>query len=360
LKGRKNVAINEGLNETHRITQKNGSSLTSPDRSEGSPTKNTRYNDYIREDTGQSGTQGYSSRSGDTYSSQREGTSDEEDYDRNLGPKYNSDSYKKEGTFKNRLIVGGHDNSSLSEFQRAHVRRLQQEREQELYSKGMRESADQVREKWLEEKAKLSSNYDDLREKERDYDAEGRIDRLERFENERNKDYGYSNQKIDTFGARDIEPADKFNRIEDKIAMLEKDLNSYSKNVVQSALKQEEKNKSLGKVYDDFEERMNSLKEELTQSIQGSKSPEKTVQSRGFSAEGTRRTKPANLYGSGKQSIKKKTGIVPNTTQSSKLRRSMDIYGVSKKKTGTTSFKKLQQEMEKLKYNFIENKESYL
>jgi len=230
------------------------------------------------------------------------------------------------------------------------VRRLQQEREQELYSRGMRESADEVREKWMEEKARQNAEYEDFKKRERLYEAEEqRIDRLERFENERNKDYGYSsNQKIDTFGARDGEAAEKFSRIEDKIAVLEKDLNSYSKNVVQGVLKQEEKNRTLGKVYDEFEDRMNDLKEEINQSIRGSKSPERAGHSRGFSAEESRTSKPRTLYESGKQTLKKKTGNVSKTSASAKLRKSMDIYGVSKKK-GTTNTKKLQQEIEKLK-----------
>lgn len=338
-KGKKNIIINERLNETHRIAQKSESSLHSGDRSNGSNIRDSDHKDYIREEHGYSGVLGYSNRSEDESASpspqKNVGTSDDDDYESRLYPKYKSDANRSaNSSFKNRLVVNSQSNAN-SEFQKAHIRKLQQEREQEISSKGMRDSADQLREKWLEEKAKRISGYTSG---EKYYDTGA--DSSE-----------YGSRKIDTFGARG---ADKFDRIEDKISVLERDLNSYSKDIVQNTLEHEEKNRSLNKVYEDFEDRMKDLKDEISQSVLGQKRAESTSKdnfySRGFSAEGGHRSKNSSYVNEKKASSSKlKSGNVSHLGKSTKRKTLGTSVGKGKTASSLT-FQKMQKEIERLRY----------
>jgi len=336
--GKKNIIINERLNETHRIAQKSESSLHSGERSNGSNAKDLGHRDYIREENGYSGVLGYSNRSEEEESASPSpqkiiGTSDDDDYESRLYPKYKSDANRSaNSSFKNRLVVNNQPNAN-SDFQRAHIRKLQQEREQELFSKGMRDSADQLKEKWLEEKAKRAyyGGADDT-----------------------NEDDDYASRKIDTFGARGV---DKFDRIEDKISVLERDLNSYSKDMVQSTLEHEEKNKSLNKVYEDFEDRMKDLKDEISQSVLGNRSKE-NFYSRGYSAEGDRRSKDTSSFAHEKKSVssKLKSGNISHLNKSAKSKKSATLgKSLGKTAKGGTSltFKKMQEEIERLRFLFL-------
>ncbi len=337
-KAKKNIMINERLNETHRIAQKSDSSLHSGERSNGSNLRDSDRKDYIREEHGYSGVLGYSNRSEDESASpspqKNIGTSDDDDYESRLYPKYKSDANRSaNSSFKNRLVVNSQGNAN-AEFQRAHIRKLQQEREQEISSKGMRDSADQLREKWLEEKAKRVSGYTSG---EKYYDTGA--DSSE-----------YGSRKIDTFGARG---ADKFDRIEDKISVLERDLNSYSKDIVQSTVEHEEKNRSLNRVYEDFEDRMKDLKDEISQSVLGQKRAEsasKDFHSRGFSAEGGHRSKNTSSYLNEKKvsSSKLKSGNVSGLGKSTIKKRTLG-KSVGKSKASSLTFKKMQEEIERLR-----------
>jgi len=337
-KGKKNIIINERLNETHRIAQKSESSLHSGERSNGSNTKDLGQRDYIREENGYSGVLGYSNRSEEEESASPSpqkivGTSDDDDYESRLYPKYKSDANRSDNSsFKNRLVVNNQP-SANAEFQRAHIRKLQQEREQELFSKGVRESADQLKEKWLEEKAKRSTGYDQYQS-----------------ENTGTNEDDYGSRKIDTFGGRGV---DKFDRIEDKISVLERDLNSYSKDLVHSTMEHEEKNKSLNRVYEDFEDRMKDLKDEISHSVLGNKSKD-NFYSRGYSAEGGARSKEGSYLKEKKSSSSKlKSGNTSHLNKSAKSTKKSATLGKSLGKTnkaGTSlTFKKMQEEIERLR-----------
>jgi len=298
------------MNETHKITRKSESNDTSPEKfSQG------RSSDYIREEK-----PAYSGENGDSPSPAKEDTSYDEELESKMRSKYARDDKEDAHTgFKNRLVVGSSNNDGLTDFQKAHVKKLQQEREQELYSKVVKESADQVREKWLQEKGKRGLDADDLRdEKEIEVEESGK-DRLL---------YGYSDSKTTGFGGRSHDPGTKFERIENKISNVERDLDAYSKSLAKNVVRQEEKNKDLAKVYEDFGEKINDLKDEIDQSIHGQRKSKREYEE---DLERNRRAKAAEFP--------------KGASKSSKMRKSADKYTTGKKK----SFKKMKEEIEKLR-----------
>lgn len=304
-KSKRNIIINETLNETHKIAQKNESNQTSPEKHSLDESEK-RYRDYIRED--RSGSGGTSNTYG--QSAEKEDYTDEDDeYGSKLTSKYSQDEYDRPHSgFKNRLVVG----QGVTEFQKAHAKKLEQEREQTYSSKGVRESADQVREKWLLEKEKKGLDTDELD------DSKGTGHRG--YEG-----LGYSDKK-DTYGTRHSDPAAKFERMEDKISFVEKELDNYSRALMRNTITQEEKTKSLNKVCEDFEHRLQDLKDDIDQSLHGKKKMTDT-----FETEALERSKIAEAKAKNGASSKssKRTG--------------------GKKKGYSSTFKKLQEEIEKLK-----------
>lgn len=322
-KASKNIYINETLNETHPIAQKSVDSNLSPDQNEYSYKKNTNYQDKFR-----SGESGLSSKSGEYQSPGKYGSDEDEGYGAKLSSKYTNSSYGQGVSgFKNRLVVGD-GSQGPTDFQRAHVRKLQQEREQELYSKAVRESADAVREKWLLEKARRSLDADDLKD---------------------DKAYSQSHSKGHAIVADNTEA--RLEKLKNHVRDVEQNLNSYSKSLTRSEIKQKDRSQNLGKVYGQFEESLREAKEELEQSLNNKHGANlersRGYQSRGFSAG---RNSVGNSSEVKDKSGKKKSTHASSVTRSTKKESSLR-KGTTFVQTRNPSktFLKLQDEIDRLK-----------
>lgn len=322
-KASKNIYINETLNETHPIAQKSVDSNLSPDQNEYSYKKHTGYPDKFR-----SGESSLSSKTGEYQSPGKYGSDEDEGYDGKLSSKYTNNSYGQGVSgFKNRLVVGD-SSQGPTDFQRAHVRKLQQEREQELYSQAVRDSADAVREKWLLEKAKRSLDADDLKD-----------------------DKAYSQSHSKGYAVGDDHTEARFEKIKNQVRDLEQNLNSYSKSLTKSEIKQKDRSQNLGKVYGQFEESLREAKEELEQSLNNKGANlerSRGYQSRGFSAGRNSRGNSSDVK---EKSGKTKHGHASSVTRSNKKGNSIEkgtTFG--KTKAPSKTFKKLQEEISKLQY----------
>jgi len=118
-------------------------------------------------------------------------------------------------------------------------------------------------------------------------------------------------------------------------------------------LEHEEKNRSLNKVYEDFEDRMKDLKDEIGHSVLGQKRAEsaskENFHSRGFSAEGGHRNKNNSYVNEKKVSSSKlKSGNVSHLGKSTK-KKGFSTSAAGKSKAGSLTFQKMQQEIARLR-----------
>jgi hypothetical protein len=138
-----------------------------------------------------------------------------------------------------------------NEFQKAHIRKLQQERESELYGKFLKTSAQKVREKWLEEKQRSTPKSNVQTDQSKSHH--------ERSLNE------FSGKSVSALQSG--ETYSKFSRIENKITDLEKDLESYQKTMKEKYDKEQASQEDFEKAYNRVDSKVKILKKELDKSL---------------------------------------------------------------------------------------------
>jgi hypothetical protein len=157
-KANKRIVINENANELHSISKVTSQTSAEKEKETASFRGQFDSNAYSQSDSGYSPlSKSENSRSGNKYDkyelSEDEGQ-EKLDYKvdalKNYAKEQISNSYGKKAN------TSSDTNAGQNEFQKAHIRKLQQERESELYGKFLKTSAQKVREKWLEEKQKSS------------------------------------------------------------------------------------------------------------------------------------------------------------------------------------------------------------
>ncbi len=152
------------------------------------------------------------------------------------------------------------------EFQKAHIRKLQQEREGELYGRFLKNSAQKVREKWLEEKQRSTPKASETL---------GKSDNTDKSKSEYNERSQLAAKSPSDFGGRLAAPVadtyQKFNRIENKITDLERDLDQYQKDMNNRYQREISGHENFDKAYDRVDSKVKLLKKELDKSLERQK-----------------------------------------------------------------------------------------
>ena len=255
-KPRRNILINENANELHSISKKTEQSSADKERQTAS---------FRAQDLGysQSGSvysalsRSENSRSGNKYD--KIDSSDEDDsFQEKLQARASNFRSRDDGTKPStdtdlKASIESYPKKDLTEFQKAHVRKLQHEREHDLYSKFLKQSAEKIREKWREEKER----------------SIGKSPAREIMEGRSVTDTVKSKSPLTAkthSTARTADTYAKFTKIENKIADLEKDLDVYQRNLRERYEKEQRAQDGFDKAYNRIDSKVRALKNELNKS----------------------------------------------------------------------------------------------
>ena len=149
---------------------------------------------------------------------------------------------------------GSDQKKSATEFQKAHIRKLQQDRENELYSRFLKQSAQVVKDKWKEERERSA-------QKNKEYGLDSKSDK------QKSPISGYKSPKPQTVSGRSHETYAKFTKIENKISDLERDIEAYQDNLKKKYNIEQESSEKFDKAYDRIDGKVRALKDELDKSL---------------------------------------------------------------------------------------------